>query len=535
VSFFDSGALREGARPVRRRRTWMVLLVFVALAIAGYVAAHRYAEGRVPVGVSVEGVSIGGLPRDEALARLESRLGADLATPVELTYNDQTYRLDAATSGVRIDYAATLSSVGATGSRWAPNRVWRFYTDGGDRPAVIRVDKTRFAQALAALTRRIGRPAVEGTVAFRDGRAVAVHGRSGLAIDQPSTTKLVRSLLFSDHPGELPMTVREPYVSAATVRRAMHAFGTPAMSGPVRLDIGGRTYVVAPALFGKALKMVPHDGDLEPVLDPELLRTTLSSGLRTIGDKAEGATVRLSNGKPVVVPAVYGAAYDADALAHRFLTALTASGSARSVTLHAAITTPSVSTAAARAWGVHTRITSVVVQAPAADLSGLDQHVLAPGHPLKITDALDSPDVAAMSGVFEAALRSGLDISDVTTPTSVRGDLPVGQQASAVTLEAPAGSHVLITVSRLGSRKATLTIWGRRQARVRLTTGPRTDITAPTTTHGSGRNCSTSVGVAGFSVTVHRTGPGEPQSVTSTYAPVDGVTCGPAASATKAP
>lgn len=535
MSFFDSGALRDGAPQVRRRRTWLVLLLFVLLAVAGYLGLHRYAADRVPVGVSVEGVAIGGQPTGSALARLQARLGAELNSPVDVTYNGQTYHLDAATSGFTIDYAATLRSVGATGSRWAPDRIWRFYTEGGDRSAVIRVDRTRFARALAALTRQIGRPAVEGTVAFRDGTAVPVYGRSGLAIDQSATTKLVRNLLFGTHPGELPMTVRRPYVSAHAVRAAMHAFGEPAMSGPVHLDIGGRVFSVSPDIFGKALRMVPHDGSLEPLVDPAQLHQVLDAGLRTIGDKPVDATVALHGDRPAVVPAVYGAAYEDTALARAFVAALTESGAARAVHIHAAITAPAVTTADARDWHVTAKVASIVVDAPASSLEPLDGRVLAPGRTLTVADVLDQPSLASVSGVFAAALHAGLDISALTPPPRLHSDLPVGEQAEAVTLGAPAGTHWLFSVRRLGDRKAVLTVWGAPQPKVRVVAGRHTAVTPPGTTTSAAADCLPRAGVAGFTVTVHRTGNGRPRSVVSTYAPVDAVVCGASASPSSAP
>lgn len=528
MSFFDDaggGVLKDGGRPLRKRRTWFVLIVFVLLASAGYVGAHRFASDRVPLGTSVEGVSVGGLTRAEALDRLRTRLGARLATPVEVTHNDRTYRLDAATSGFSIDYDATLREVGAARNRWSPRDVWNFYTHGGDHDAVIRVDKLRFEQSMLSLTKEIGHAAVEGTIDFAHGRARPVYGRTGLAIDETAAIKLVRSLIFADHPGELPMAVRRPYVSATAVRAAMKSFGRPAMSGPITVVIGGHRFAISPARFGRALKMVPSNGKLVPLVDGDYLHRVLAPAMPTIGDKAEDATVRLRRGRPHVVRAVLGAAYDDDALADAFVRAVTKKGAHRVAQVHAAITKPAVSTAQARAWGVEKLVEETVVKAPYAQLEPLDQLVVGPAS-VSMSDTLDAPSVGAVSGVFGAAMRAGLDVPSFTAPERPRGGLPLGLQASDV--EIGGGSaHWLLTVRKLGTKQSVLTIWGPDRAPVDLDVSGRTHDTTAPVRNSTAADCVPRAGKSGFTVTVRRTGDATPSLFTSVYAPVAAVRCVP--------
>lgn len=520
-SFYDD-VLEPGERPIRKRRTWLILIVLVMVAAATFVGAHRYATDRVPLGTSVEGVSVGGLTRAQAIDRLRARLGERLSTPVEVTHNDRTYRLDAAESGFSIDYDATLRDVGAAKSRWSPADVWAFYTNGGDHDAVLRVDKVRFEQSLVTLAKQIGRTAVEGTVAFDHGRARPVYGRTGLAIDEGAAIQLVRSLVFADHPGELPMAVRRPYVSATAVRTAMRTFGQKAMSGPVTVDIGGHRFRIGPARFGRAITMVPSAGKLVPLVDGAYLHRVLAPAMPTIGDKPEDATVRLRRGAPHVVPAVFGAAYDDDALATAFVRALTKSGDRRIAKVHAAITAPDVSTAKARSWGISTRETQLVVKTPSSALAPMDQLVVGPSA-VRVSDVLGSADRASVSAVFLAAIRAGIDVPTFTAPTRPVRGLPLGRQA--VDAQIGGSGHYLFSVRKLGSLQSVVTVWGPEQPRVGLTVSGRTHATTAPVETSTDAGCTPRQGRPGFTVEVRRTGPGTPSVFASTYAPVAEIRC----------
>jgi hypothetical protein len=400
--------------------------------------------------------------------------------------------------------------------------VWAFYTNGGDHDAVLRVDKVRFERSLVTLAKRIGRTAVEGTVAFEHGHARPVFGRTGLAIDEDAAIRLVRSLVFADHPGELPMAVRRPYVSASAVRAAMRSFGKQAMSGPVIIDIGGHRFRIGPARFGRAITMVPSGGKLVPLVDGAYLHQVLAPAMPTIGDKPKDATVRLRRGAPHVVPAVFGAAYDDGALADAFVKALAKSGDRRVAAVHAAITAPDVSTAQAHAWGIKERETQLVVRTPASTLAPVDQLVVGP-RAVHVSEVLGSADTTAVSAVFLAAVRAGVDVPSFTAPARPVAGLPLGRQATAAQIGG--SGHYLFTVRKLGSLQSVITVWGPEQARVHLTTSGRTHATTAPVQTSDDAACTPRAGKPGFTVTVRRTGHGTPSAFTSTYAPAAEVRC----------
>jgi len=530
VSFFDddNGVLREGGgRTTSHRRVRWLFGAFVLVALAGYAVLHLYSSNRVPLGVSVEGVSIGGLSEDAAITRLAQRLGPDLNRPIDFTSSDHTYPFDASSAGVRIDFRGTVEATGVSSSHWSPVSMWNFLTHGGDRDAIVTLDRPSFDAALMKLAGQIGRPAIEGTIAFRDGVARPVYGRAGLAIDADATARMVPQLIFSHDAVELPMAVRRPYVSPAQVRKALHDFGQPAMSGPVRMVIGGRSFSVSPKVFGAALQMVPSNGGLVPLVDGAHLASVLAPALGTIGPKPVDASLRLRDGRPWVVPAITGAAYDTDALRTAFVAALTKHGSARVAQVHAALTSPSISTAMARRWHVDRKLASVTAKVDGALADRLDGAVLTPKHGLRLSEVLGRSDARIGSLLFRLALVTSMDVDSFSPPIAYRPDLPAGLAATDVELSAPAGRAWLISVQRVGTQLARFTVWSAKGLKAIVTVGPQTAPTAPTTAVSSDPECTPRTGQAGFTITATRTGSGTPNSFTSTYLPINTVQCVP--------
>src|SRR4051794_12007058 len=79
----------------------LILLILVANAYVG-----RY-QGRVYRGIAVAGVPLGGLGRDDAIARLEERIAAWQADPIAVRSQDSqwTWQIAPADLGMQFDTA----------------------------------------------------------------------------------------------------------------------------------------------------------------------------------------------------------------------------------------------------------------------------------------------------------------------------------------------------------------------------------------------------------------------------------------------
>ena len=104
-----------------------------------YVAGWFLTGDRVPKGVSVAGVDIGGLSADEAAAELDDESGrARESAPIVVQYDDQTYEIDPADVGLALDTEATVSEAGG-GRSWNPVRMVDILLgDSGDVDSGVR-------------------------------------------------------------------------------------------------------------------------------------------------------------------------------------------------------------------------------------------------------------------------------------------------------------------------------------------------------------------------------------------------------------
>lgn len=520
---------------------WLVLAVIIALAAAGYVALHHLAKGRLPLGTKIQGVSVSGLTVADARARLVHALGPDPRRPLHFVHAGHRYSFVPARSGVAIDYAASLNRAGADSDRWSPGALWTWLTGGDDVHAALAVDGSRFDAALQSLAGRVGRPAVEGTVEFQDGHAREVFGHPGLAVDDSRMRTLVGRLIFDNHVAPLPIHRQNAYVSAAAVRAAYRGFARTAMSGPVVLDFEGHRVVAPPALFGKALSMIPQQGRLIPLVDGKMLMKALEPVMRrTIGPKPRNARLVFRNGRPHIVPAVYGASYETDAIAAA-LPAVLARRTHRVLHVHAAIANPKRTTADIRALGVRTIVGSATVGEPSALAAKLNHTLVHAGHTLRLSQVVGGRSGPVASALFQAALRAGLTITAHTAPTVHDVKLTPGQEMTDVAVRADPDAALYVSASSTGT-SVTVRLWSTRDWRVAVRASKPTNVTKPTATNDTASSCTPRPAVPGFQRAVTRWrrpvagGPVQRQTFRTTYQPVSGVVCGPASpSATPTP
>ena len=153
------------------------LLLLVAVA---WVVLYLNAGDEAPRNARVEGISIAGLGADEAEQKLRDGLADRSKEPVDLTYGDgRGQSIDPAAAGLAVDYRASVEEAGG-GSGFGPRRMWDVVTGGSDHHAELSVDQSQMQAVLDELDAGIKTPPVEGSIVFRDGRAVPVASKEGV-------------------------------------------------------------------------------------------------------------------------------------------------------------------------------------------------------------------------------------------------------------------------------------------------------------------------------------------------------------------
>ncbi|TRV73574.1 hypothetical protein FKN01_27235 [Streptomyces sp. 130] len=266
------------AAPAKKGRSKLVLLGAAVVCLLGvaYGAGLLMNHSDVPKGTTVLGVDIGGGTKEDGVEKLDAALAKRAATPLKLTVDGKETELAPDKAGLSLDSQATVRA--AAGSDYNPVSVIGSLF-GGERTVepVFPVDEEKLGVALQDLAGASG-SVKDGTIKFEPGRAVAVPGKPGKAIDVNKSMGAVRDAYRaqvetgSARTVQLPVVTREPTISQAELDRAMKEFAEPAMSGLVVIRAGGKEIPFGPAKsLPQILSMKAVDGKLVDVYDKEAI------------------------------------------------------------------------------------------------------------------------------------------------------------------------------------------------------------------------------------------------------------------------
>ncbi|MFZ4240499.1 hypothetical protein ACOZGD_35720 [Streptomyces murinus] len=305
-----TAAPKAAAKPKKKGRSKLVLLCVGLVVIAGgvYGAGLLMNHTDVPKGTTVLGVDIGGGTRDDAVKKLDDVFGSRVAKPLKLSVGGRTVMLTPANAGLQFDFQATASAaaksdynpVSVVGTLFGQHRVV---------DPVMPVDEEKLQAALQQAGGGSGSGAVvDGGITFQAGKAVAVHGKAGTAIDAARSTQAIEQAYRAEvETGDsavitVPTANRQPAVSDAEVSREMKEFAEPAMSAPVtvRTDTGQTVMFSPQKSLWKFLGVAAVNGKLTDKPNYPALK-------ELYGQTFDGVLITRGNGKktPVTPQDVY--------------------------------------------------------------------------------------------------------------------------------------------------------------------------------------------------------------------------------------
>ena len=317
--------------PSRPRRTGLLVLgVLVALVLGLYAVGYLVAGEKMPRNAVVSGVDVGGLSTAEAGERLTTELGPRAAAPLQLRAGEQRAELDPAEAGLTLDVDASLDAAGG-GRSLDPRAIWRVLTGGAPTRAVAAVDSQALDVAVAAVVEDLDREPADARLTYQGAEVKLTKAQQGLAVDREQAAEAVRDGYLDEGPIELPAEVTPPEVTTAEAEQVRDDYAEPAVSAPVTVKAGAAgEFRITPAMIAKALSFRAEGGTLKPSLDADALRTAAEDAVDDVElSKPRNATVRLSGGKPKVVPAVNGTTVSAKSLAAAVEPVLTKKGKDR--------------------------------------------------------------------------------------------------------------------------------------------------------------------------------------------------------------
>jgi vancomycin resistance protein YoaR len=536
--------------PSPRRRLGQALMVagaVLSLAALVYTADLVLTSAKLPRGITVAGVQVGGMSPEAAEARLRRELEPRLSEPIDVRAGDAEGRLDPVESGLSLNWYATVKQAGAQPLN-PITRIESFFTTR-EVGVVPLVDGEALEQAVNELARtRINRPMVEGGIRFRpiagsDGAVdpVPVLPRPGQELtDIGKAMRLIENGWLTRDRIELPVTVTEPKATAAGVRAVLDKTVAPAVAAPIVVRGAGENAVLRPADIGSVLRFEPgDDGSLRVSLDRNKLRSVLQPQLAATQQEAKSASIRFAGGGASVQPGETARSINWPTTFRPFFE-VAARQDRRELAVAYETRDPEVTTAEAEALGIKEVVAEYTttgfpasvarnIRTIAAEVDGamvapggtfsLDEHtgprtasqgyVEAPVHEDGTGEEVLGGGVSQFtSTLYNAAYFAGLRFTEHTAHDYYLDRYPEGRDARSLNADGSGVDLAFVNDTDTGiaiqtsvsGGAVTVRIWGTRHYRVESESSTRSDIVPAPTEVSISRYCEPAQGEPGFAV-----------------------------------
>ncbi len=214
--------------------TLLMLLIFGSVAVYGVDAAQ---EDKIAEGVTVGGVDVGGMVKEDARRAVAQQVEDPLGRPLKVRYGGKTFKLTGKQARARADVDGMIDeAVEKSRGGNMISRVARSITGGGvDAEVPVRVDYDDAAvdRLVRRVKRGIQRPATEARVDFSGSGLRKVRGRAGITLHtaalresvadeltHPSPDRVVRARVRKTRPKVGIDDLADKYPTVVTVDRS---------------------------------------------------------------------------------------------------------------------------------------------------------------------------------------------------------------------------------------------------------------------------------------------------------------------------
>ncbi|MGI5126451.1 VanW family protein [Pseudonocardia sp. CA-107938] len=533
----------DGDRPRRRgRKILLTVAALVVLAGLAYGGDVLLSQGTIPRGVTVAGVSVGGLEPAAAEQKLRAAIEPRASKPVQVRLDEATSTLDPKAAGLAVDWPATMAAAGEQ----PLNPITRLTSlfQSRDVDVVSTVDAPRLDAALTELEPIVNRPASEGNVRFDGLTPVAVAPAPGQELDIAAAAAVVRRDWVSGTTIQLPLATIPPVTSPQSVEKAIASVARPAVAAPFTVTgEGGTSITLTPQQIATVLVFKPGPaGDLIGEVNPAALEQVAAPAFAPSERPGRDATIDFATGAPVVVPSQDGRGVDYAATAAAMGPPLIGTAG-RQVAAVYAEKPAAMTTEKLKELGITGLVSEFTTRGFAAD-SGqnikraaeqVNGTVVQPGETFSLnarTNPRDATNGYVEAGIIEdghpsrgigggvsqvattlynAAYFAGLTLVEHKEHSFYISRYPPGREATVfdniIDLKFRNDTPTAIMIQTVWTPSSiTVRMLGTKYYEVTSATGPRTLPTEPkTVTIPSGEPCSPSKGAPGFTVTDTRT------------------------------
>ncbi|HZE02175.1 MAG TPA: VanW family protein [Pseudonocardiaceae bacterium] len=519
------------------RRTGIFVAAALGLLALAYFIDLAMSSGKVPRGVTVAGVSVGGITRVAAEQRLREQLEPRLSHPITLEAGDVNATLNPARAGLTLDWPATVEQAGKQPlNPWTRlSSLWRTR----EISVVTATDRAALTAALQGLLSTTDREPIEGTIHFVGTQPVAVEPRAGQHLDVAATTDLILARGIHGGTVRVPMTTQPVRTTADGIRAALHNVVEPAVSAPVKVTGDGQDAMLMPDVIAAALRFAPDSrGGLTTTIDNPTVIAALNPQLVATQKPGKNAEILIQGTAPVVLPSVDGRGIDWAASLLPLLDVLHNPGPQRTLAASYVTLPPTLSTAQATALGITTQISTFTTGGFATD-SGVNIRrvaeqvngaILRPGETFSLngytgprnatTGYVDAgiidhgrPSRGIGGGIsqfattlYNATYFAGLTDVEHKEHSYYISRYPMAREATvfegAIDVKFRDDSSTGILIQTVWTpTSVTVTLWGTKHVDVESITGPRTDFIDQKSETVNGQPCTPTQGERGFTVT----------------------------------
>jgi vancomycin resistance protein YoaR len=332
--------------------------VLIVLAVVAGIAFAGSAD-RVAAGITVEGVSVGGLNAEEAQAKLERVARRYASEPVVFTAAEREYRITPAALDVRADWAAAADEAVDRGDAPFPvrglERVWlRIF--GADVTPSAEASQAALDERLDRISAQVDRPAREAALVLEGLEPEIVPGQAGRELDREAAARVMVAALagFDREETLLPVVVDSPEVTSETLAPVAAQLRT-VLSAPVQLMHRGAVFTIQPSEMARLLQL-PAGGESSLRIDQQAAARHLENLARGLARAPRNAGFAVRANKQVrVIPARPGRELNVAATASALLQAASRPTN-RSAVVVVAEFEPRLTTADARALRIERQL-----------------------------------------------------------------------------------------------------------------------------------------------------------------------------------
>lgn len=275
---------------IKTRRLLIAIALFiiadgVALGLMGLNYAYA---GKIPPGVSVDGIAVGGKTEAEAIDLLKERQNRFIQTKRTITAGDKQFTATLE----EIGYSAhPENAVASIMSQSNTRGLFAIFQRNSVQPlrSSYEIDPTRLDAFITTVKNEVAREAKDRTIAFTDGAITSTPAQHGQTLDEGTAKTVLQSQINPSETGEtitLPVTATNPTIATEDQTRETEVYLRKITAAPLTIVVDGSKFSFDPPTLFSFITLGVNDNKLTATIDSEKVRAKVSEVARKVDQSA---------------------------------------------------------------------------------------------------------------------------------------------------------------------------------------------------------------------------------------------------------